>query len=208
MARASHTPTLNNASLKTYLENDLANELHWLLRAAIEWRIQNKIRLKIPGYHMQVYAMDSVFLHARTLFEFFTTRTTPNHYGYDAYRVSMIPIGATQVPTRYLSNNWSSALHAYLMHAQDRTVTRRLTSFDGTTTKDIKKMPVDFAQEVVGLWRDFAKQLGLSAIPDIKRLERVALDILKTAIDQTEDVYTRKKVVGMKRRFPVNRITW
>lgn len=120
----------------------------------------------------------------------------------------MIPVGVPQVPTRYLSNNWNSALHAYLMHAQDRTVARRLTSFDGRTTKDIKKMPVDFAQEIVELWRNFAKQLGLSAVPDIKGLETVALDILKTAIDQTENVYTRKKVVGMKRRFPVNRIIW
>jgi hypothetical protein len=210
MARISHTPLLSNVALENYLKNDLANELHWTLRAAVEWRVQNRIRLKISGYHMQVFAMDSAFLHARTLFEFFTCRTTINHYGYDAYRINM-PLTSTTpsvVATAYLSGNWNNALHAYLMHAQDRTVTRRLPSFDGTKTKDIKRMPVDFAQEIVRLWCEFARQLGRSSESDIKKLEVIALDILKEAIAQTTDIYTRKKIVVMKRRFPVKPISW
>jgi len=203
MVSTSHTPSLSNAALEDYLKKHLANELHWMLRAAVEWHIQNRIRLKISGYHVQVFAMDSSFLHARTLFEFFTCRTTRNHYGYDAYRISM-PLSSTVphvVDTIYLSGGWNSALHAYLMHAQDRTVTQRLIDFDGTTTKHIKRMPVDFALEVVRLWRAFANQLSLSADPDIQKLGVVTQNILKRAIDQTEDVYTRKKVVAMKQRF-------
>ncbi|HKU18747.1 MAG TPA: hypothetical protein VJP80_05745 [Candidatus Saccharimonadales bacterium] len=210
MARISHTPLLSNVALENYLKNDLANELHWMLRAAVEWRIQSQIRLKVSGYHMQVFAMDSTFLHARTLFEFFTCKTTGNHYGYDAYRISMPLISTAPdiVDTVYLSGNWNGALHAYLMHAQDRTVARRLPSFDGTKTKDIKRMPVDFAQEVVRLWREFAQQLGRSSESDIQKLEVIALDILKEAIAQTMDIYTRKKIVVMKRRFPVKHISW
>lgn len=157
---------------------------------------------------MQVFAMDSTFLHTRTLFEFFTQETTVNHYGYNAFRIDMKPAGALEVPTPYLTENWNEALHAYLMHAQDRTVPRKLTSFDRSKTNDIKNMPVDFAQEIVRLWREFTAQLGMSTDPDIQKFEVIAQNILNKAIEQTEDIYTRKKVTVMKRKFSVKPVLW
>jgi hypothetical protein len=208
MTTTSHTPPLTDDQLKAYLKINLANELQWSIRAAVEWQIQARIKLKISGYHMQVLAMDSTFLHTRTLFEFFTKRATGNHYGYDTFRINMIPVGASAVPTPYLTEGWEGALHAYLMHAQDRTVPNHLTSYDRTKTKHIKNMPVDFAHEIVRLWREFATQLGKSADPNIRKLEPIALKILSDATAQTEEIYTRKKVMEMKRKFPVKPIVW
>jgi len=71
-----------------YLRDHLANELHWLLRAANEWTVQHDLNLGIDGYHVQVYAMDSAFLHARTLFEFFTQPTGRNYYGVDQFGIT------------------------------------------------------------------------------------------------------------------------
>lgn len=57
------------AQLEHYLEEHLTKELAWLLRAATEWHAQHCMNLGIDGYSMQVYALDSTVLHARTLFE-------------------------------------------------------------------------------------------------------------------------------------------
>lgn len=64
------------AQLEHYLEEHLTKELAWLLRAATEWHAQHCMNLGIDGYSMQVYALDSTVLHARTLFEFFTQNTS------------------------------------------------------------------------------------------------------------------------------------
>jgi len=45
------------------------------------------------------------------------------------------------------------------MHLRDRTVTQRLKSFDRTEMKDLSRMPVDFAREVVELWQEFVRRL-------------------------------------------------
>jgi hypothetical protein len=156
---------------------------------------------------MQVFAMDSTFLHARTLFEFFTKKTGDNYYGYDEFSVDMTA-GARQVPTPYLTEKWVVALHAYLMHAQDRTVPRHLKSFNGTTTKDFKKMPVEFAKGVVQLWREFAVLLGASTDPGIQKLGQIATDILGDAIKSTNDVYIRKNVKEMVRKYRIAPIPW
>jgi hypothetical protein len=65
-----NTPRLNDERKKDYIEQHLFNELRWLLAAATEWSIQNQLNLGMVGYDVQVYAMDSAFLHARALFEF------------------------------------------------------------------------------------------------------------------------------------------
>src|SRR6478736_7770299 len=49
----------------------LFDGLTYLLQAAQEWQCQRDLRLQLGGYQVQVYAMDFVFLCARSLFEFF-----------------------------------------------------------------------------------------------------------------------------------------
>jgi hypothetical protein len=150
-----------------YLHDHLYNELRYLLCAATEWLVQETIPdPSAGGDHVQVYAMDSAALHARALFEFFTQSTRQNHIGIDLF-------GLQQLSSPSYGNRrsnpalgcWSSPLHSHLMHLQDRTVGYQLTSFDGTTMKDLNKMPVDFAREVVRLWRQFITDLQSQSNP-------------------------------------------
>ena len=109
----TNTPHLDHEAKKEYLERHLFNELRWLLCAATEWSIQNKLDLGIEGYDVQVYALDSACLHARTLVEFFVQSTTNNYYGANEF------LGRPLVSSCY-TNNWIGPLHSFLMHAQDR----------------------------------------------------------------------------------------
>ncbi len=103
---------MSSDQLKTYLERDLANELDWLLRAATEWHAQSHMALDIHGYTVQVYAMDSAFLHARTLFEFFTRKTQDYFYGHDEYGVT------TKIKSSLYEKHWSRPLHARTIDAR------------------------------------------------------------------------------------------
>ena len=143
-------PPLNDPD--GYLEQHLANELHWLLRAANEWVVQDGLGLAIDGYHCQVYAMDSAFLHARTLFEFFTSdETRSNYYTVDQF-------GLTKLDSPLYRAGWKSGLHEYLMHAQRREGQQPLTDANGTQ-KALKTMAPDFAAEIVRLWQVFVDDL-------------------------------------------------
>ena len=72
---------LNFTEKENYIDRHLFNELRWLLNAATEWSIQGQLNLQICGYDIQVYAMDSAFIHARALFEFFVKKKpSKNHY--------------------------------------------------------------------------------------------------------------------------------
>jgi len=66
--------------LREAIEKDLFNELRWLLCAATEWDAYDRLigepplvpKINEPCFHLKVYTMDSAFLHARSLYEFFT----------------------------------------------------------------------------------------------------------------------------------------
>ncbi|HKX73151.1 MAG TPA: hypothetical protein VJM32_04025 [Candidatus Saccharimonadales bacterium] len=195
-----NTPQMNNVQLKDYLESHLNGELQWLLRAATEWHAQKQLNLRVGGYHAQVYAMDSAFLHARTLFEFFTKNTSDNYYAVDAY-------GLAPIQSPLYTNNWVGVLHGYLMHAQDRSSPRQLTSFDGSTSRDLNQMPTDFAREVVRLWTEFCKELASSSDSNISALEPIARRILQEATNNAAAVLNRKSVheLGMS---AVTAIVW
>jgi hypothetical protein len=190
------TPPMTSSELKLYLEQHLNNELQWLLRAASEWHVQHELKLEIKGYSVQVYAMDSAFLHARTLFEFFTKPTGRNYYGSDVFQVATLS-------SALYTDDWVEILHAYLMHAQDRSSPRQLEGFDGSTTKDLNEMPVDFAKEVVRLWREFIKLLHASTDPDIQALAVPGSDCLQKAIANAAHVLSSAIV-----KKPVSSIIW
>ena len=57
----------------------LFDGLTYLLQAAQEWQCQRDLRLQLGGTQVQVYAMDSVFLRARSLFEFFMGKGRDNY---------------------------------------------------------------------------------------------------------------------------------
>lgn len=174
----NHIPKFATPDIRReYLRDHLGNELHWLLRAATEWHVQNTLKLNIPGYHMQVYAMDSAFLHARALFEFFSKNKSGNYYGWDDF-VSNKPNG------NLYPGDWSNPLHSNMMHAQDRSTPKQLTSIDGTTKKDLNQMPLEFAKEIVSLWRDF---IGVLSEEDLTA-SKTAQQVLDKAIEGAQAV--------------------
>lgn len=146
-----NTPALNSNDKKDYIQEHLFNELRWLLCAATEWSIQDKLNLSDVGYDVQVYSMDSAFLHARTLFEFFLKCTSSNYYGADQFL-------SGPLTSNLYTNDWCVPLHSFLMHAQDRSNPRQLNTASGL--KDLNQMPVEFAYEILRLWEEFEKQLS------------------------------------------------
>src|SRR5436190_8772721 len=171
----NRTPFMSDTDLGRYLRAHLANEVEWLLRATAEWHVQKTLHLCEPGYEVEVFARDSAMLHARTLFEFFTQETGDNYYGCDVFHVS-------PQPSPNYKTDWKDPLHAKVMHAQDRSQTRPLKSFDGSGTKPLDEMPLDFAHEVVRLWRAFSAALAAHPDPPIARLGQEADAILSQAI--------------------------
>jgi len=173
-----NTPPLDHPGKMKYIGVHLFNELRWLLGAATEWSIQDQLKLKIVGYDMQVYCLDSAALHARTLFEFFVGKTTDNYYGCDQF------LGAGSVLKSDSYQDWISPLHSYLMHAQDRSCPRSLNTTDGP--KDLKEMPVYFAREILRLWREFEEQIGNSSDPTDQELKTLAREKRKDAIEDAQ----------------------
>lgn len=162
----THTPTLDPNAKKEYLSEHLPYHLHWLLRSATEWSIQEQLKLDKPGYEVHVFALDSACLHARVLFEFFLIQTTNNHYGANAF------IGGVLQSSSY-TNDWSGPLHSFLMHAQGRSQPVPLLTASGTT-KDLNKMPVDFAHEILRLWKEFESELDKTKTPANQELYDLA----------------------------------
>lgn len=187
-------------SRKRYLAQHLSNELHWVLYAATEWQIQSKLKLKITGYMTQAYAMDSTFLHARTLFEFFTKPTSRNYYGSDQF----LGPNARRSSTRY--KDWQSPLHAFLMHAQDRSRPRKLKSFQSPRKlKHLKNMPVDLANEILRLWMRFERDLGKqgkAGDTHALKLQTLARKIRETAIRRADSIAI--SVLSGNRRYNRN----
>lgn len=177
----NHTPKMSVPECSGYLEQHLGNELQWTLRAATEWHVQNSLKLCVGGYEVQVFAMDSTFLHARTLFEFLTQRSTSNHYGCDAF-------GLEPLPSDLYQNDWKQPLHAYMMHAQDRSMPRQLKSFDSSGNKHLNQMPVDFGREIVRLWKEFANAMRASSEPGIAGLAPTAENLLRDAVNNAAKV--------------------
>jgi hypothetical protein len=150
-----------------------------MLGAATEWSVQEQLKLGIVGYDVVVYAMDSAFLHARTLFEFFTKETNGNHYGCNEFTGKVLP------SPKY--DKWAGSLHRHLMHAQTREQTAQLEGFsDGL--KDLNKMPVDFAIEILRLWEQFEEELFNSDIAEYKELGKLAREKKLEAINNAHCV--------------------
>lgn len=161
----------------------LYDGLTWLLRAAQEWDLQRQLALGAPGYNVQVIAMDSVFLRARTLFEFFLG--TGSNY---AHAECLFGLGSTLSYSKYSSSSmpgvksWKYALHNASVHLQDRDNSAPVTALDGTT-KHLNEMPAEFGRGVLQVWEKFEAELLAGS------LEHVAAQKCRTqAIEDSHDV--------------------
>jgi hypothetical protein len=165
----SNTPPLDTQEKIAYLRDHLSNELRWLLDAATGWAVQEQLNLRIEGFTVQVYAMDSVFVHARSLFEFFARKPArrSNHYGVGAFVE-----GVTTLHSSLYHGGWSRELHRFVMHAQTRCNPTMLQTVGGTD-KPLNEMPVEFANEILRLWKEFEERLNNSG--DLERQQLGAL---------------------------------
>ena len=154
----------------------LDNELQWMLRAATEWFIQEQLCLGIDGYSVQVYALDSACLHARSLFEFFLEPKKGflnERFKSELYR------------------SWRGSLQGFLMHVGDRSKTKQLVLSD-KSMRDLNKMPVDFADEVLRIWKEFESKLCESTDEKDRELGRLAGERREDAIKQARRVLNSK----------------
>jgi hypothetical protein len=174
-----NTLRLDHKQKQEYIALHLFNELRWLLGAATEWSIQDQLDLQKVGYDVQVYAMDSALLHARALFEFFVQLPTKNHYSSSQF------LGTVLNSSSYV-NDWKGPLHARLMHAQDRSLPAPLKS--SGLEKDLNQMPVDFAHEILKLWEQFEERLGKNGNEADQKLQELAREKRKEAIEKAECV--------------------
>lgn len=189
---------MSPTQLEEFLVDHLAYELRWLLRAASEWHAQSHMNLREPGYQVQIYAMDSTVLHARTLFEFFTKPTSSVYYGYTEYGIREI----SSISYR----SWSGPIHIFMMHAQDRfnPLQRPIISFDGTCSKQLNEMPVDFAREIVRMWREFISLLKAHGDPHKQVMGVKADEILHAAINEVRQVLDNR----FTRDHAIPPLTW
>jgi hypothetical protein len=156
MTKRRPAPLGDEQKKQAYIREHLYSELRWLLDSATEWSIQDQLKLEIEGYEVQVYAMDSAFIHARNLFEFFLTETTTNHYGADQFLGDGVPL-----KSEIYTSNWKDTLHKFLMHASDRSLPSLLKTLEKGVEKHLNQMPVEFAREILRLWEKFEARLVL-----------------------------------------------
>ncbi|WP_216918209.1 hypothetical protein [Nocardia noduli] len=181
IAIASFTPDKWLAS--TGQVGHLFDGLSYLLQAAQEWQLQTDLKLEVVGYPAQAYAMDSVFLRSRSLFEFFVGTNPKTHchasclfglsnqIGYAKYKP--VPGGTSSVnPT------WEDVLHVGSMHLKDRNSPVQLIGHDGAL-KDLNQMPVDFAKGILDVWGDFETELNAQGYAHLHSMAEACRDKAK-----------------------------
>jgi hypothetical protein len=180
MGKKASLPPLDHAGKLDFIERHLFGELRYLLSAATEWSIQDQLKLEIAGYEVQVYAMDSAFVRARKLFEFFVNEKSRN------FRccTEFLGVGNSLKSSKYES--WEDIFHKFLIHLQDRSSPAPLVISAGA--KDLNQMPVDFALEALRLWEEFEKKLGQMNTPGSRELQALARKKRRQAIEAAENV--------------------
>ncbi len=129
-----------------------------MLVAATEWHafrlLDPSTRNEYPG-HFHVLTMDSAFLHARSLYEFFLTpkRLWRSDTAY-AERDFGVPLSPTKVSDTYID-----ALNKRLFHI-DIFRPAPVNKGGKKVKTDINVRVVDIATDVLELWDDFAAKVG------------------------------------------------
>lgn len=189
---------------RAFLDEHLYNDLRFMLCAATDWYIQHTIGPESEkrfdggeGYYMQVYAMTTTFTHARALFEFltgYTDKENDRHLGMDLFEVE-------RIYSRLYTEGWREPLNRYLMHLNDRYAGQLLSTYDDPEAAvHLKYLPVDFAREVVALWREFIHRLDERD----RSLAALAQAKLDEAIRESERVTTN----WFNKKYGIAPINW
>lgn len=152
----------SNPDLERLIAEDLYNELRYLLVAATSWRIAKSSNPRSLPKHFIVLSMDSAFLHARSLYEFFTGDPSRDEGG-GREPASWKLFGAARQKS-VLYEKWGETLHARLFHLRRNrpqpTSAKRGTRGTKLPT-DIKEEVVNFAHDLLALWQSFTQDPAL-----------------------------------------------
>lgn len=184
-------------TLAEAIENDLFNELKYLLCAATEWDAQQKLvaeptqvqTISEPCCHLKVYTMDSAFTHVRSLYEFFTMEKADvlrhkrgNHNRLTWFDYSPNP------SVRQTSNKYDQSigdLHGRVMH-----LSQNRSGYD-----EIKNEVVNFATDILDVWDRFSKS------PELKDYASLLDTFRERAIEEAEAVANQYAAHGFKCPF-------
>ncbi len=173
---------MDEEQINLRIEKDLFNELKWLLCAATEWEAHRQLvdigKMNQPCNHLQVYTMDSVLLHARSLYEFFTA--APNRR---PERFTWQDFGPRQSSALY--SQLKTALHGRAMHVDK----------DRTRYEEIKNEVIKFAKDVLHLWAMF------SEMPGVEPYKEALEEARKCAIEDAKKVAQQYAGLGFQSPF-------
>ena len=164
---------MNPDQLRENIEKDLFNELRWLLCAATEWDAYKKLvetgKIDEPCHHLQVYTMDSVFLHARSLYEFFTATNIRQQ------RITWRDYGRDTGQTSEIYNGLMEPLHGRVMHLDKGRANH----------KEVKGEVLTIAKDILQLWLNFSRKPEVAAYtPMLDEHRRRALHEARDVADQ------------------------
>jgi len=146
------TPALGHASvmafdLNDYVDVHLRYELKYLLVAATTWHAVHDPQHRGPrAPHLVVLAMESCFVHTRVLYEFL-------HLENGWAGRSPHTVNASSLWTAY-----KAPLHEKVLHPSPR----RPYAPGAMAGDDLKDRVVDFAADILTMWRDAAAQPAMS----------------------------------------------
>ncbi len=165
--------------LKKYMEEDLFNELRWLLCAATQWDAYERLVAKpfqTPGvaepcFHLNVYTMDSAFIHARTYTSFSLPRRKQLRKIIREIKKRLTwcdyNLAGRQKSKKY--NEFMKPLHGRVMHLdKDR------SGYDA-----VKSEVVNFAKDILELWDGFTKKAGIDKYAEL--LKKLRDDAIREA---------------------------
>jgi hypothetical protein len=186
-----------NYALSEAIEKDLFNELRWLLCAATEWDAYDKLigkppqisKIAEPCFHLKVYTMDSTFLHARSLYEFFTAteESITRNERRGSTRLTWRDYSPTARQTSEKYNQFMKPLHGRVMHLEK----------DRAVYDEIKNEVVNFAIDILRLWNGFSENSSLN-------LYKSLLDRFRgKAIEEAASVAAQYKECGFECPFSV-----
>lgn len=131
---------MTDAQKQLFIEQELYHELRCLLGSATVWQV---FKNQGAGYDV-VVAEDSAFMHARTLFEFFTSD------GKNKNNIRIAELGARKYRSNVYSK-WKSALNRHVMHLNYK----RLEPSNLKNGIHLKDQVEVFAHEILKLWKQF-----------------------------------------------------
>lgn len=142
---------------KTFIENELYYELRCLLGAATIWQI---FKNNDQGFDVAV-AADSVYLHARNLFNFFTKQQSKHD-------ISITEFGLKAPFKVPIWNKWEGALNRHVSHISPGRSNPQNLKANGHLNKQIIK----FAEEILNLWKQLESNPASKAFSSTFRAAR------------------------------------